>query len=194
MPEHNCDVLQGFNCEPSKSTDAGFINSFTVAGTALATTVPKFGFSVVDPSVVGLATKLEIYAVLSAISWSGQKTDPITMNGQISTANRAILAAMLGQTLTNRKVENLEFTVYSYDREVASYYKCFHSDGVKLTGELQVVGKDVQMTVGATQLRQPVSPATYSFTCSVAAPEAVMALHIATSSTLNYVKEWGGVS
>ncbi|MGE5370730.1 MAG: hypothetical protein ACM3QZ_01965 [Solirubrobacterales bacterium] len=145
-------------------------------------------FTVADP--MSPSQKKAVAGVMSAIAWNGGYADPITFSCQVSGANKNQIATMLHSASNSTDVE-FAFSVYDYDPKTKSYYKCFHTDSVRLKGLVQKSGGDLLMNIAMDQSTEVVSPKNYTFDLSVMPQDIQMQVELAVSSTAKFAKAWG---
>jgi hypothetical protein len=181
--EYYCDVNQGFNFEKDSQVVVGHLNSLKIGEKEYTADI-----SVGDPeSVTEVVT---VVGVLGNIEWQGGYADSISFSAQISTANKNLLATLVHTNLVNTEVL-MEFTVYEYDPEKLAYFKCFHTNAVKLKGLIEKSGGELSIQVGTEQNSEVVSPKNFTFNLGVMPQDEDQAVHVAVSTSGKFAKKWG---
>ena len=166
-----------------KQTLIGHIDYLKIGATEL-----EADFSVTDPISTGELKNA--VGVISAIQWNGGYAEPISFSGQISDSNKEKIAAMMNEISANTKVEFI-LSAYDYDRNTKSYYKCFHSDSIKLKGLVFKQGGGLAMYISMDESYEVTSPKNFTFSLGVMPQEPSQDVHIAVSSNSKLVKKWG---
>lgn len=161
----------------------GHIEYLKIGGLELAP-----DFTVTDPMSPG--EKKSVAGVMTAIAWNGGYAEPITFSCQVSGANKNQLAALMHSVSGTSEVEFM-FTVYDFDPKTKSYYKCFHTDSVRLKGLVLKQGGDLAMNMATDQSTEVVSPKNYTFMLGVMPQDIPMQVELAVSSTAKFSKAWG---
>ena len=176
-------VSQGFNFQKDSQEVIGHINYLKVGDTVLASDL-----NVTDPENIGKYVK--VFGVASGIHWNGGYAEPVTFSAQVSVDNKNKLATLQHKSLANAKVE-VQFAFYDYDPKAKKYYKCFHSNGVKLKGLVLKQGGELAMNIDMSQSTEVVSPKNHTFRLGVMPQDIGQEIHLAFSATDKLVKPWG---
>lgn len=178
-----CSVSQGFNFEKDSQDLIGHINYLKIGDTAMDSDL-----NVTDPA--NPAKTVKVFGVASGIHWNGGYAEPVTFSAQVSVPNKNKLATLQHKSMANTAVE-VQFTIYDYDPKAKKYYKCFHSNGVKLKGLVMKQGGELAMNVAMDQSTEVVSPKNHAFQLGVMPQDILQDIHLAFSATDKLVKHWG---
>lgn len=179
----NASVAQGFNFEKDAQDCVGHINSLKIGDKEL-----KSDLTVTDPEDVSKTVKA--FGILSSIYWKGGYADPVQFSCQISTDNKNIIATLVHKSMSNTEVD-LAFTVYDYDPKEKKYYKCFHTNAVKLACLIYKSGGELAMTLDMEQGAEVVSPKNYQFNLGAMPQDKAQEIHLAVSVSDKLVKQFG---
>lgn len=179
----NCSVSQGFNFQKDSQVVIGHINYLKIGDTELASDL-----NVTDP--MNIANYVKVFGVASGMHWNGGYSEPITFSAQVSVANQNKLTTLQHKSMANTEVE-LQFTIYDYDPKTKAYYKCFHSNAVKLKGLILKQGGELAMNMSTLPGTEVVSPRNFSLQLGVMPQDTAQAIHLAFSSADKLVKPWG---
>lgn len=183
---YSCDVRQGFNFEKDAQVTMGYINKIKIAGQDLPSDI-----DVTDPMSENMAGKLKVFGIVSQIYWQGGYADPVQFSCQVSVLNKPTIQTMTHTTLKDTSVEYI-FTIYDYDPVKKIYYKCFHANETALLGLILKSGGSLAMDISSDQGYEVVSPKNFAFSLGVMpVEEKNQQIHVATSTTSNFVKQWG---
>jgi TolA-binding protein len=144
-------------------------------------------FAVLDPTT---NKQLNVVGVISQIFWEGGYAEPILFSCQISESNKTQLAVLTNSVISNTDVAFV-FSVYNYDPEAKIYYKCFHTNSVKLQGFIYKSGGELAIEIDTDPSAEVTNPRNYTFTLGVAPQSYSQAIHLAVSSTDKFAKQWG---
>ena len=123
---YNCSVSQGFNFKKDEQILVGHIEYLKIGD-------QEFNSDLNVTNPIDSSKLIKVFGVMSNIQWSGGYADPIQFSCQVSTDNKMKMATLTHKSLANTEVEMI-FSVYDFDPKEKSYFKCFHSDSVKLKG------------------------------------------------------------
>ncbi|MCK5797001.1 MAG: hypothetical protein KAI47_07460 [Deltaproteobacteria bacterium] len=179
----NPSVRQGFNFEKDSQDMVGHINSLKIGDKEM-----KSDFSVTDPEDV--AALIKVFGVMSNIYWLGGYADPVQFGCNVSTDNKNFISTLLHKSMSNTEVE-LEFTVYDYDPREKKYYKCFHTNAVKLKCLVEKSGGELSINIDADQAMEVVSPKNFSFALGSMPQDVAQEIHLAVSLSDKFVKKFG---
>ena len=180
---YSCSVRQGFNFEKDSQAQVGHINYLKIGDTAM-----NSDLAVTDPADVKKMVK--VFGVLSGLNWKGGIADPVHLSAQVSTDNKNKLAALQHKSLANTEVE-VQFTVYDYDYKAKKYFRCFHSNDIKLKGLVLKSGGELVMNIGMDQGQEVVSPKNHTFSLGVLPQDLAQEIRLAFSESSKLVKKWG---
>ena len=180
---YTTSVRQGFNFEKDSQELVGHINSLKIGDKEM-----KSDFTVTDPEDVSKTVK--VFGVMSSIFWLGGYADPVQFACQVSTENKNIIATLLHKSMSNTEVE-LEFTVYDYDPQQKKFYKCFHTNAVKLKCLIHKSGGELEMQLDSDQSQEVVSPKNYAFMLGAMPQDESQQIHLAVSVSDKFVKQYG---
>lgn len=181
---YDCDVIQGFNLAPDSQGRVGHLDLLTVGGEAL-----EADFSVGDPEGIADGTKKDVVGVIQSLNWDGQPADTISISCFVSTENKNTVTYLVDQTLSDTTV-TLQFTVYEYNQEEKTHFKCFHVDG-EVNALIFKEGTELQLKAYNDQNMDVPNPANYPLEITVMPSAEQQDIHKANSPQGNYVKPWG---
>lgn len=172
----SCDASQGFNYQSTRTTTVGYLNSITIAGTALPA-----DFSVHN---AGTGATVNVVGVIGSDAWDGTTAGPISLTVYISSNNRQRVLAI--STSGNPAVV-FDFANYSWDPNVQKYYESFGPQTPPLRGQLQSSSFHMSSTPGPVQ-----SPTNYSMSMSLTpASGGAQNIRVASSANTPLIKLWG---
>ena len=180
---YSTSLRQGFNFEKDSQELVGHITSLKIGDKEF-----KSDFSVTDPEDVTKAVK--VFGVMTQIYWAGGYADPVELACNISTDNKNVVATLLHKSMSNTEVE-LGFTVYDYDPQQKKYFKCFHTNDVKLKCLVYKRGGELAMNLDMDQGMEVVSPKNYAFHLGAMPQDENQEIHLAVSVSDKFVKQFG---
>jgi hypothetical protein len=180
---YSTSLRQGFNFEKDNQAQVGHITSLKIGDKEF-----KSDISVTDPEDVSKTVK--IFGVMTQIYWAGGYADPVEMVGNISTDNKNVVATLLHKAMSNTEVE-VGFTVYDYDPQQKKFFKCFHTNEVKLRCLVYKSGGQLAMDLDPEQSTEVVSPKNYSFRLGAMPQDEAQEIHLAVSVSDKFVKQFG---
>ena len=180
---YNCSVRQGFNFEKDSQDFVGHINYLKIGDKEL-----KADIGVTDPEDISKTVK--VVGVASDIYWAGGYADPIQFSCQIATDNKNLLATLLHKSLSNTEVL-VTFNIYEYDPKAKKFFKCFHTNDVKLKCLVLKSGGELEMQMDMDQSLEVVSPKNFRFALGAMPQDEDMAIHLAVSCTDKFAKKFG---
>jgi hypothetical protein len=130
-----------------------------------------------------------VVAVLNHYLWETGVTDAMYFSGQISTANKQLLAQLILGSFANINV-TFNYVVYEYDPLAKKYFKSNYTDAV-LNGLLEKNGDDLNVTVADDESREVQSPKNFTFQIGIKPKSLEQSINVATASQKNIVKQWG---
>ena len=131
-----------------------------------------------------------VVGVVSGIFWDGGYAEPISFSCQVSDKNKSLLQFMTHSVLSNTAVE-YTFTIYNYDFNAKKYYKCFHTNSVKLNGMIYKSGGTLAFDIDTEASVEVTNPQNYTFSLGVIPLPQKQDIHLAFSVTDRLVKLWG---
>lgn len=180
---YSCSVPQGFNFQKDEQVTVGHINYLKIGDKVLASDL-----NVTDPE--NLAKVVKVFGIVSGISWNGGYAEPVNFSAQVSVDNKNKLATLKHKSMANTEVE-VQFTIYDYDYKAKRYYKCFHSNDLKLKGLVLKSGGELAMNIDMDQSSEVVSPKNHTFSLGVMPQDAAQQIHLAVALGSKFVKQWG---
>jgi len=179
------DVYQGFNFKKDKQSSVGYIVSLKVGGTDLVADQE----TIKDPEQPDKVLAGKVVGVLNHYLWETGVTDTMYLSGQISTANKQLLASMLMGTMASIEVV-FKYVVYEYDPLQKKYFKSNYIDKV-LNGLLEKSGDDLNLAVADDESREVQSPKNFTMQIGIKPQPLEQSINLATGSGKNIVKQWG---
>lgn len=185
-----CDVVQGFNFEKDRQTLVGHVTALTIGGVKIpvdqALTIPTGTAASAD----AVATGVKVVGVISHIHWAGGYSDPVSIQCQISTANRTLVSVLTHTKMVDTTVV-FQFVVYAFDPIAKVYYEAFNCGATDMNGLILKSGGDLQLAVATDPSNEVTSPLNYSLYISIVPQPAAQVLKAAVSNTDKFVKAWG---
>ena len=180
---YSCSVSQGFNFEKDSQVTVGHINYLKIGDTVMASDL-----NVTNP--LEMTKLVKVFGIVSSIYWKGGYADPVEFSAQVSVPNKNKLATLQHKSMANTEVE-VQFTIYDYDPKAKRYYKCFHSNDVKLKGLVLKSGGELAMNIAMDQSSEVVSPKNHTFSLGVMPQDMSQQIHLAVAMSSKFVKQWG---
>jgi hypothetical protein len=179
------DVYQGFNFKKDKQTPVGYITAITIGDQALTADQE----TIKDPEQPANNLSAKVVAVLNHYLWETGVTDAMYFSGQISTANKQLLAQLILGSFANINV-TFNYVVYEYDPLAKKYFKSNYTDAA-LNGLLEKNGDDLNISVADDESREVQSPKNFTFQIGIKPKSQEQSINVATASQKNIVKQWG---
>ena len=173
MPQFSraLDVYQGFNFKKDKQTPVGYITAITIGDQALTADQE----TIKDPEQPANNLSAKVVAVLNNYLWETGVTDTMYFSGQISTANKQLLAQLILGSFANITV-TFNYVIYEYDPLAKKYFKSNYVDAV-LNGLLEKNGDELNVAVARVR---------------AALPAALFLIVRGRHRPLSLVPTWGG--
>jgi hypothetical protein len=187
MPQFSraLDVYQGFNFKKDKQTPVGYITAITIGDQALTADQE----TIKDPEQPANNLSAKVVAVLNNYLWETGVTDTMYFSGQISTANKQLLAQLILGSFANITV-TFNYVIYEYDPLAKKYFKSNYVDAV-LNGLLEKNGDELNVAVADNESREVQSPKNFTFQIGIKPKSQEQSINVATASQKNIVKQWG---
>jgi hypothetical protein len=179
------DVYQGFNFKKDKQTPVGYITAITIGDQALTADQE----TIKDPEQPANNLSAKVVAVLNHYLWETGVTDAMYFSGQISTANKQLLAQLILGSFANINV-TFNYVVYEYDPLAKKYFKSNYADAA-LNGLLEKNGDELNVSVADDESREVQSPKNFTFQIGIKPKSLEQSINVATASQKNIVKQWG---
>jgi hypothetical protein len=179
------DVYQGFNFKKDKQTPVGYITAVTIGDQALTADQE----TIKDPEQPANNLSAKVVAVLNNYLWETGVTDAMYFSGQISTANKQLLAQLILGSFANINV-TFNYVIYEYDPLAKKYFKSNYTDAA-LNGLLEKNGDDLNITVADDASSEVQSPKNFTFQIGIKPKSQEQSINVATASQKNIVKQWG---
>jgi hypothetical protein len=179
------DVYQGFNFKKDKQTPVGYITAITIGDQALTADQE----TIKDPEQPANNLSAKVVAVLNNYLWETGVTDAMYFSGQISTANKQLLAQLILGSFANINV-TFNYVIYEYDPLAKKYFKSNYTDAA-LNGLLEKNGDDLNVSVADDESREVQSPKNFTFQIGIKPKSQEQSINVATASQKNIVKQWG---
>lgn len=185
MPSFNRDlsVYQGFNFKKDQQHNVGILQSLKIGGKEVKADLE----TVKNPEKS--TEDLKAVAVLNHYVWDTGATDSMYFSGQISTANRQILAMLVMQDLTNIEVE-FSYTIYQYDPLEKKYFKAnFHKGALK--GLVEKSGNELKLNIADDPSDEVASPQNFTFQVGIKPQPSEQQVTLASAPAMKVEKKWG---
>jgi hypothetical protein len=187
MPQFSraLDVYQGFNFKKDKQTPVGYITAITIGDQALTADQE----TIKDPEQPANNLSAKVVAVLNNYLWETGVTDAMYFSGQISTANKQLLAQLILGSFANITV-TFNYVIYEYDPIAKKYFKSNYVDAA-VNGLLEKNGDELNVAVADNESREVQSPKNFTFQIGIKPKSQEQSINVATASQKNIVKQWG---
>jgi hypothetical protein len=199
-----CDWRSGFVMDPTKKQRVGylvhlqglnmgeFLKQDVVVFTPYSNSETNYGEVTIDKEK-GKAT---VVGVIESLSWAGGVGDPIGISAYISAENAQTLQAKMKGTLDTTVIKKLAWWICNFDEETKVWFEeAYPKDPTTLQGQLNAPGgSEIRLNVGseATKISSSIDINVYNLYFEVIpAANSTFALHFATSSKTNFIKNWG---
>ncbi len=202
--DYSCDWKSGFVMDPSKKQRVGYLVHFQGLnmGEFLKQDIDVFTpYSNSEANYGELAMnkelgKITVVGVIDSFSWGGGVGDPLCISAYISAENAQTLQAKMKGTLDTNVVKKLGWWLCNFDEETKVWFEeAYPKDPATIQGQLNAPGgKDIRLSVAseATKIASNIDINVYNLYFEVIpAANSTFALHYATSSKTNFVKNWG---
>ena len=181
------DMLQAFRKDARKGVSVGYLTKFNIgSGITLSTDLTI--------NVAGEAAPIKAAGVLSHIEWAGGPTDPISLAGVISVANKHAVGNISSQGLSTAEV-TLRYAVHAFDPKDGTYFKAFHTGTADTKGYVKTTapgtGSPFELHFDTQPAPEPQSPAVIPFSLTIVPAAEEMDLHVATANLQVQVWTWG---
>jgi len=187
VQDFQCDVVQEMNWVKGHNTIVGYVESLTIAGTALAVNMTNLW----DP--IAASNSLKVVGVMDYCGWPGGATEPVRMSFLVDNANQVTLLNILSAGLADT-VMQIQFAVYNFDQQAspAVFYQTFWTNGAAMTGVVAKEGTVLALNIEREKDPRIVSPFLYRCDLAMApTPGSAQTLYMANSSTAKYVSVFG---
>jgi hypothetical protein len=174
------NVDNGFAFSSDVHIAVGYITAWTLGSTALPADL-----SVQNPT--NPAQFMNVVAVLSSETWTGNATNPISFDFRVSPNNRDEILISLATT-NQPPVPALNFQIYNYDSELDVWYLAFGPEGGQPVST--VVAASPALTVASSAASDPASPVNYAGSVTFEAA-ALTSLDYSSSSIHTVSEPWG---
>ncbi|MCY1075148.1 hypothetical protein [Archangium lansingense] len=179
------DVYQGFNFKKDKQTPVGYIISMTIGGKALSADQE----TIKNPEEPTKNLDGNVVAVLNHYLWETGSTDAVYLSGQVSTANKQLLASMLLGDWASIDVV-FKYVLFEYDPLAKKYFKSNYLDK-ELNGLLEKNGDDLNLAIADNESTEVQSPKNFTFQVGIKPQTVEQTINVATAASKNIVKQWG---
>lgn len=183
------DMLQAFRQDRGKGAPIGYLTRLSLGDISLTADLP-----------VTVPGELPVVAagVLSEIGWAGGPTDPLTVAGVISVANKHAVGNVSTQSLSSALVK-LSFAVHAFDPRDKSYFKAFHTGEVDVKGRVRTrpagaPGSPFELRFATQPAPEPQTPVVIPFSMTLVPASEEMDMHVATANLQVQVWSWGVAS
>ncbi|QRO01024.1 hypothetical protein JRI60_19300 [Archangium violaceum] len=185
MPKfsRSLDVYQGFNFKKDKQSNVGVILTMKIAGKEIKADLE----TIKNPEKP--TEDLKAVAVLNHYLWDTGATDSMYFSGQISTANRQLLAMLVLSDMTSIEVE-FNYTIYQYDPLEKKYFKS-NFPSKALMGLVEKSGDELKLMVADDPDDEVASPQNFTFQIGIKPQPQEQQLTLASAPQMKVEKKWG---
>ena len=178
-----CDVSNGFNFVQQDHKIVGYVECLKIGDLVL-----NKDFNVTNP--LNIDQSIQVFGVISSISWPGGYADPIQFAAQVSLANKQSIAELLLKGISQSDIE-FNFCIYEYDDNATSYYKAFSNSNANLKGFIYKSGGEFVVSIDLDQSLEVTSPKNYSFNLGVMPGEELQSITRRFSVKDSLLLSWG---
>lgn len=206
MFDFPCNWKAGFIMDPTHKQRVGYLLSMKgldLGGDQLAQDIEVFSpwnpdstnYSKVSMQGDG-KEKVVCTGVIEHMSFAGGVGDPICISAYISGENASLLSAKQKTALTTTKIDALEWWIANFDEENKTWYEeGYPKDPETLKAQLNATGGgEVRLSVASepTKISSTVDVNVFNLYIEVVpAADATYALHFATDSKKQFIRNWG---
>ena len=185
MPSFNRDlsVYQGFNFKKDQQHNVGILQTLKIGGKEVKPDLE----TIKNPEKP--TEDIKAVAVLDRYMWDTGATDSMYFSGQISTANRQILAMLVMQDLTNIEVE-FSYTVFMYDPLEKKYFKA-NTPSKTLKGLVEKMGDELKLNIADDPSDEVASPQNFNFQVGIKPQPTEQQVTLASAPAMKVEKKWG---
>lgn len=204
MHDLQCDWQSGFVMDPTKKQRVGYLVHFQGLNmgeflkqdidvfTPYSNSEAQYGEITIDKD----HGKVTVVGVIESFSWGGGVGDPICISAYISAENAQIIQAKRKGTLDTTLVSKLAWWIANFDTENKVWFEeAYPKDPATLAAQLNAPGgTDVRLHVAdvPTRVAPTIDVNVYNMYLEVVpAANSTYALHFASSSKTNFVRNWG---
>jgi hypothetical protein len=180
---YSCSVKQGFNFEKDSQVLVGHLTYLKIGDKEFAADL-----NVANPE--DNTTTVKVVGVISNIHWNGGYAEPISINSQISNANKTAAGVLVHTNLANTEVL-YKFNVYDFDPKEKKYYKAFHTNDEQLKGLILKSGGDLALQIATDEGYEVPSPKNFALYIGVMPQDLDQAVQVAVSVNDKFAKKWG---
>lgn len=187
VQDFQCDVMQEMNWVKGHNTIVGYINTLSIAGTALAVNMTNLW----DP--IAATNTLQVVGVMDYCGWSGGATEPVRFSFLVDNANQVTTLNLLAAGLSDTSV-SINFSVYNFDQQASPpvFYQTFWTNAAAMTGVVAKEGTVLALHIERERDPRIISPFLYRCDLAMApTPGSAQTLYMANSSTAKYVSVFG---
>ena len=187
VQDFQCDVIQEMNWVKGHNTIVGYMNTLSIAGTALAVNMTNLW----DP--IASSNTLQVVGVMDYCGWPGGATEPVRFSFLVDNANQVTILNLLSAGLSDTSV-SMSFTVCNFDQQASPpvFYQTFWTNGAAMTGVVAKEGTVLALNIERERDPRIVSPFLYRCDLAMApTPGSAQTLYMANSSTAKYVSVFG---
>lgn len=186
---------QAINFKPANKAAFGFMPSLTLgaAGVTLPNINAKDPTTAVESGTAEAAATPTAVALLTRVSWDLGATDPITLQGLITIANKQIVVGLLYAGLTDITLK-FGARVFEYDpvSTPKAYYACFDTGQAPLVGKLQKSGdRELAIEIDDNEELNIQDNSFYAFSVKIVPALANQVITLASKSLGPVTKMWG---
>ncbi len=184
--EYNCSLMQGFNFKPDIQDMCGYVTLLSIGGTTITADLGNI------KTPTDSATMQTVVGVIQSVYWSGQQTDPIHLDFNVSINNQVLIQTMTYGQMPTTNV-SVEFTVYKFDPANGQkvFYQAFFSSSA-LSAIIHKHGQDLALNVAVEN--DPTVPIPLNYLCRLVidpVENSAQVIQTAQSNTAKSTKPWG---
>jgi hypothetical protein len=184
MPEihKTCSVFNAFNFRRDSHESIGMLNKLTVGEIEF-----QEDLELMEPIDEG---KINVVGAISSLSWAAGYSEPFMINFYVSVNNKNELATLLHTDMKSIEVL-FDFDIFDYDPDTREFYKSIHSNDMEMKGLLQVEGTQRNLYLDDHPGAEVEQPRNYGINIGIVPEAEAQEIHLAVSSTMKFVKQWG---
>lgn len=133
--EFDADLQQGFNFKPDVNLNVLLVKKFKIGETEFKADIGKIR-TPTDPG-----STIEVVGIGRGFAWDGRQTSPVTLEFNVSNANKQQLVVLTKSQMGKTNVE-FEFAVYSFDdaADQKAWYESFSTGDNAFKGAIHKSG------------------------------------------------------
>ena len=187
------NAVEAFRHEAVKSSPVGYLTKLNIGSSVT--------LSADLPIRIGGQQPVNAAAVLSSLKWEGGPTDPLTLAGVVSVANKHAMGNISSQALATAEI-TFRLAVHAPDPKNGEYFKAFHTGDADIKGFVRTRakagagagaggGSALELHFDTEPAPKPQRPVVIPFSITIVPASEVMDFHVASAKLQVQVWSWG---